>query len=326
MKRIALLLPEQFFAGGVAGTLDVLNTVNMLAKRGGGSALFEWQLLSEDGAPVRSASGLLLPADGGFDAAQGADAIMVPGIVYGDVDAFERRLATESQLVGRLRDWHATGHVVAGNCTSVALLAESGILDGREATISWWLSGWFRQRYPAVALQTHAVLVDSGTVLCSGATTSYLNLALRLVERFAGPDLALACARLMLVDTHRASQAPYTTLQQYAGHNDPLVTRCQAWLQDHLAQPFRLEALAAAVGASERTLMRRFRRALGDTPLHYLQQMRLFTARQLLESSALGLEQIVEKVGYTDVSTFRRLFKRELQCSPGEYRRRFAAA
>lgn len=323
MKRIALLLPEQFFAGGVAGTLDLLNTANMLAVRRGGAALFEWQLLSASGAPVRSSTGLLFPADGDFDAAQGADAIMVPGIVFGDLAVFERRLAAETKLTQQLRDWHAAGHVLAANCTSVALLAESGLLDGRGATISWWLSGWFRQRYPAVTLQTHAILVDSGSLLCSGATTSYLNLALRLVERLVGPDLALACARLMLVDTHRASQAPYTTLQQYAGHNDPLVSRCQEWLHDHLAQPFSLEALATAVGASERTLMRRFRRALGDTPLHYLQQMRLFTARQLLEGSALGLEQIVTQVGYSDVSTFRRLFKRELQCSPGEYRRRF---
>lgn len=325
MKRIAILLPEQFFAGGVAGTLDLLNTVNMLARRRGGTTLFEWQLLSASGSAVTSSTGLVFPANGTFAAAEAADAIMVPGIVYGDVEAFEQRLAAEAPLIQQLRGWHAHGRVLAANCTSVALLAESGILDGRDATISWWLSGWFRQRYPKVTLQSHAILVDEGAVLCSGATTSYLNLALRLVERLAGPELALACARMMLVDPHSASQAPYTTLQQYAGHNDPLVSRCQAWLQDHLAQPFRLDALATAVGASERTVMRRFRSALGDTPLHYLQQMRLFTARQLLESSALGLEQIVAKVGYTDVSTFRRLFKRELQCSPGEYRRRFAA-
>ncbi|MFC5303397.1 GlxA family transcriptional regulator [Azospira restricta] len=322
MRRIALLLPDRFFAGGVAGTVDLLHIANRLA---GGQPLFAWQLLSADGAPATAANGLAFAADGRYGDAGDADAIVVPGITYPDLAGFERRIAGEHELLARLSEWHADGRLIAGNCTGVALLAESGILDGRPATISWWLSGWFRQRYPKVALETHAILTESGQLLSSGATTCYLNLGLRLIERLGGKDVALSVARLMLVDTHRASQAPYATLQQYAGHNDPLVSRAQDWLQARLAEPFSLAALAAAAGASERTLMRRFRQALGDTPLHYLQQMRLFAARRLLEDSALALEQIVARVGYEDVSTFRRLFKRELGCSPGEYRRRFAA-
>ncbi|MBI2307871.1 MAG: helix-turn-helix domain-containing protein [Rhodocyclales bacterium] len=322
MRRIALLLPDRFVAGGVAGTLDLLFAANRLA--GGDAPLFTWRLLSADGAPALASTGLTLAADGRYEEAGDADAIIVPGIIYPDLAHFEARIAGETELLRLLRQWHADGRLIAGNCTGVALLAESGILDGKTATISWWLSSWFRRHFPAVTLETHAILSECGPLLCSGATTCYLNLGLRLIERLAGPDLALHCARLMLVDTHRASQAPYATLQQYAGHNDPLVARCQEWLQDNLARPFSLATLAAAAGSSERTLIRHFRQALGDTPLHYLQQMRLFAARRLLESSALGLEQIVGRVGYEDVSTFRRLFKRELGCSPGEYRRRFA--
>ncbi|HEX5392894.1 MAG TPA: helix-turn-helix domain-containing protein [Rhodocyclaceae bacterium] len=324
MKTVAILMPERFFTSGVTGILDVLNIANrLLAKES--AAVFSWRLHSETGAPTTSSTGLVLPANGSYDQAAGADVIIVPGILYDDVPSFEKLLAAHTALTSRLRTWHADGRLIAANCTGVAFAAESGILDDQTATISWWLATWFQCRYPKVKLQVHALLVESGNLMCSGATTSYLNLALRLIERFAGGDIALRCAQLMLVDMHRASQAPYTTLQQYTGHNDPMIARCQEWLQQRLAEPFSLEALSAAVGTSERTLMRRFRMALSDTPLHYLQQMRLFTARRLLESSALSLEQIVAKVGYEDVSSFRRLFKREVQCSPGEYRQRFAS-
>lgn len=322
MKHVAILLPEFFFAGGVAGTLDLLYVANRLASPQGGP-VFKWQLLSETGAPVTSSTGLSLAVHGTFDDVAQADIVLLPGIVYESVPAFERRVMQQQVLLSHLPRLHAAGTVIGASCSGVVLLAEAGLLDGQLATVSWWLASWFRQRYPAVNLQPQALVTEAGNLLCSGATTAYLNLMLRLIERFAGPDLALQCARMMLVDMHRASQAPYATLQQYTGHNDPLVTRCQTWLQENMAQTFRLEALAAAVGASERTLMRRFRHALGDTPLHYLQQMRLFAARRLLETTALGLEHIVEQVGYADVSSFRRLFKRELLCSPGDYRRRF---
>lgn len=323
MTHIALLLPTGFFAGGATGMLDILLLANRLAGGASGDR-FAWRLLSENGSPAHASTGITLSVDGNYDEGDTADVILLPGIVYRDIPSLEQRLADEAPLLARLRRWHGEGKLIAANCTAVSLLAESGLLDGQQATICWWLSAWFRDRFPAVELHTHAMICESPGLLCSGATTAYLDLALRLVERLAGAELGLACARTMLVDTNRASQAPYATLQQYSGHRDALIERCQHWLQENIDRPFRLDAMAAAMATSERTLIRRFREVLGDTPLHYLQQLRLFAARRMLENSTLGLEEIVSRVGYADVSAFRRLFKRELHCAPGEYRRRFS--
>jgi transcriptional regulator GlxA family with amidase domain len=323
MHDIAILLPEGFFAGDVTGMLDLFDLANRLAARNG-EAVFRWRLLSADGAPVTSSSGLRLAADGDFSEAARAGTVLLPGIAYRSLADFEARLARERALYERLHRWHGDGKLIGANCTGVALLAESGLLAGRAATISWWLLPWFRVRYPQVALEPYAMLTEAPRLMCGGATTAYLDLVLRLVERHGGADLALACARIMLVDTNRITQAPYASLQEFVGHNDALVLRCQGWLLDNLTRPYRLDELAAAVGASERTVMRRFRQVLGETPLHYLQQLRLQTARRLLESTALGLDEIVARVGYSDVGAFRRLFSRELHCSPAEYRRRFA--
>lgn len=325
MKRIVYALSPQFFAGGVTGILDMLYCANQLARRDG-EAIFQWQLVSEDGLPATSSTGITLPVDGDYSLAEGADVVLVPGIAFDGISGLEKEINLRYRLVEGLHRWHAAGSLIGANCTGVPLAAESGILTGQPATISWWLTTWFKQRYPAIELQPNAVITQGKGIICGGATTSYLNLGLRLIEHFAGDDLAMQCARIMLIDSHRGTQAPYATLQQYAGHNDPLITRSQQWMQDHLAEPFRLDILASAVGTSERTLIRRFQQVLADTPLHYLQQLRLMSARRLLEISPLGLEQIIARVGYSDTSTFRRLFKRELGCSPADYRRRFAAA
>lgn len=320
MKTIALLLPPQFYAGSIAGIVDLLHIANGCAGRTG-SPLFQWKLFSEDGTAVESSSGLKFEVSGNYTEVGDADVIYLPGTGYQDLPNFERRLVSGHALAALLNTWQDQGRYLAANCTGVAWLANSGVLNGREATISWWLADWFRRRYPAVHLQANAILIEADGLLTSGAASAHYNLALRLIERFAGLDLALQCAHLALVDIQRRSQAPYANFQQYTGHGDTLIARCQQWLQENLSRPFSLEQLASTLGTSERTLMRRFRLVLGDTPLHYLQQLRLHAARRLLETTSLGLKQIVAEVGYSDESTFRRLFKRELHCSPGEYRR-----
>ncbi|QEL54889.1 GlxA family transcriptional regulator [Chromobacterium paludis] len=325
MHEIALLLTDGFIGGGATGMLDVLQFANRLAARGG-APLFRWRLLSADGGMVVSSSGVRLAADGDFASAAQADTLALAPFIYRDLAELEARLTRLRGLGERLHRWQAEGKRVMSHCTGVALLAESGLLEQRAATISWWLLPWFRSRYPQARLQPYAMLTEDAGVICGGATTAYLNLALRLVEQYGGADLALACARLMLVDANRVSQAPYASLQDFSGHDDELVLRCQHWLLDNLRQPYRLASLAQAAGASERTLMRRFGQVLGQTPLQYLQQLRLDSARRMLEGTALSLDEIVERVGYHDAGTFRRLFSRELRCTPAEYRRRFGRA
>lgn len=323
MTDIAFLLPPGFFTSGVTGLIDAFMLANRQMATRGGPGL-RWRLLSADGGPVAASSGLRLAADGSFAELRAGEVIIVPGVMFDDVASFERVLASHADLVARLRGWREAGHVLAAHCTGVALLAEAGVLDGQPATLSWWLAGWFRRRYPAVQLDAQALVTESAHILCSGATSAYQDLALKLIARLLGEDVAQVCARILLIDPNRVSQAPYATLAAYNGHNDPLVSDCQRWMHARLDQPFSLAALAAAVHSSERTLMRRFRQALGDTPLRHLQQQRLFAARRLLETTTLDIGEIALRVGYQDTGAFRKLFTRELHCAPAEYRRRFA--
>jgi len=324
MHQLRVLLLDGCYAGSVTGFIDLLHFANQIARRKAWPQPFHWRAFSLDGQPVRTASELMLSPEGDVSLAHDAGTLVLPPVSYQRLSDFQTRLAAEKEVGALAARLHGEGRRVLSFCTGVPLLAEHGLLDGREATVSWWLQHWFRQRYPRVRLQDYATCSESEGIWCGGATTSYIDLALRLIRQEAGVELALSCSRLMLADLNRVSQAPYVSMQSFAGHGDELVLRCQQWLQEQLTQPYRLDALADSVGASERTVMRRFQQVLGQPPLRYLQQLRLQAARRLLESSELSLDEIIGRVGYADAASFRRLFQRELQCTPAEYRRRFA--
>ena len=227
-------------------------------------------------------------------------------------------------LSSALRLQHKAGTLLASYCTGSYLLAEAGLLDGRIATTHWSKAADFSRRYPKVELRSHEVLTEQSGILCSGAVTSYLNLAVRLVERLADSRLAMLVAKTLLIDVNRASQASYATLLDEQGHTDALVARAQRQMEATLQQRFRMSDLAAFLAVSERTLHRRFKQAVGDSPVGYLQTLRVEVAKRLLESGEVELDDISQRVGYGDLSTFRQLFKQKTELSPREYQRRFA--
>ena len=201
---------------------------------------------------------------------------------------------------------------------------EAGLLDGGVATTHWAQAKTFARRYPEVDLRVSEILTEQNHILCSGAVTTSLNLALRLVEKFAGPEVAAATGKMMLIDTNRVSQSSYASLSEAPGHSDALVARAQRWMEKSLNQGFSLSELARHLAVSERTLNRRFKLATGEAPLHHLQSLRVDVAKRLLATTGLSVEAVSARVGYSDLSTFRRLFRRETGLSPREYQRRFS--
>jgi transcriptional regulator GlxA family with amidase domain len=329
MREIRLWVYDDCLASAVAGPLDVFATANAVwAHRQGGKPgpLLRVRVEALHGQSVTTSSGMVLPVDGRIDKRAAADAIVLPGLSCArGFDALSTRLSELRKLYPLLREAHGRGSLIAANCSATFLLAEAGLLHG-PATTTWWLATAFRRRYPHIELDTERLVTEHSRVLCSGATTAYLELALRLVARLAGEALASACARLLLLDANRASQAAYmtATLQEQTAHADALVQRAQALIQDSVSRSLSLAELSRRLRVSERTLLRRFHTALGTSPTTYAQRVRVETAKALLETSSLELQQICERVGYTDVGTFRRLFKREVSMLPSEYRRRYA--
>ena len=322
-RRVAILIVDGFTDSGLSIALDVLRAANSVAQRDGRSAPFAIEVVSPDGGPVRAGSGLTLD---GTRPARGlrADVWVVPGFWIESPPELERLLerADVKRMVRAIARAYAGGAVVASSCAGAFLLADAGLLDGREATTTWWLAERLVLRRPRVKLAPDAALVRGRRVVTGGAVFAQADVALHLVARFAGPTVARRCADLLLLDTH-ASQAPYMAAQHLRA-SDPVAERAERFVRSHLSESFTIAALAKHIGVSPRTLARRLHAAVGLGPIAFVQRLRVEAAVRLLETSPLSLEEIAERVGYADASTLSRLIRRETNATAQELRRRRA--
>jgi transcriptional regulator GlxA family with amidase domain len=324
MPRAAILTFDGCYASSVGGFADILQIANSHLRRqdGPGAGLFEWRFVSPSGEPAVASNGLSLQTHK-LGPRERYDLVFIPSVHYGGHRQFDELLDRQSDACAWLVGQWRAGAWVAANCTGTFILAQTGLLDGRTATTTWWLERQFRTKYPKVDLQLRPVLTEADRLLCAGASASYLLQTIRVIERFSGPVIASQCAKAMLIDVSQTSQIPYLPLLAQRTHSDSLVHRAQHWLQRNMAKDLRISALADALAVSDRTLIRRFRAALDQTPLTYLQDLRLEAARALLETSALSVEGIASQIGYGDTSSFSRLFRQRIGMSPGAYRGRF---
>lgn len=233
------------------------------------------------------------------------------------------------QVVSWIRAMYRNGAVACSSCSGGLLLAETGLLDGHEATTHWNESARFRTHFPHVRLDLGKELVVAGEdqrLITSGAASAWHDLALYLISRYAGMEAAQAVARFFMLQWHSDGQTPYLRFEPDTTHGDAPILRAQAWIDGHWREPDVLAGLHDVAGLTERTFTRRFRQATGHSPTAYLQRTRVDEAKGLLERTADPVEEICWAVGYDDPASFRRLFKRITEVTPGAYRRKFAGA
>ncbi|WP_177412409.1 GlxA family transcriptional regulator [Pseudomonas cavernicola] len=277
---------------------------------------FEIRLVSPDGQPVRSFSDVIMPVDGALEP---ADVIILPAC-WGDFDALCSR---HPQVLSWLRSQHAAGTVLCGEAMGVFWIAQAGLLDGKEATTYWRFFREFAERFPKVLLNQEKHLSDADNLYCAGGTTSACDLYIYLIERFCGASVAQGVARDILYEVQRNYTPGRIGFGGQKLHQDVTILQIQQWLEEHFADKFRFEDVAREHGMSIRNFMRRFQAATGDKPLHYLQRLRIETAKGLLSATRKSIKTISYEVGYDDASFFARLFRQHTELSPNQYRRQF---
>ena len=328
MPSIAIAVHDGCRTSSFAGLLDFLDIANLQWQKryDTADALFRWQLVSKDGRPIRSATNIRMAVDTTFQDAEPADIVLVAASPYTTKRDFPEILAKQKPLINWLKHQAEKGTTVISSCTATFLLAETGLLSGKKATTTWWLADLFRTRYPDIELDIEQLIVKADNLMTGGAGNTDSLMALRLIEKYMGQQIASLTSKLMLVDSNHVEQTPYLTLQQQLQHNDSLVADAQTWLQVHMKEPGALEKLAEHLGVSSRTLIRRFKQVMSVTPNRYLQNLRIDTAKRLLETSGGSIESIMLQVGYNDLSSFSRLFQRKTGLTPRAYRGRFQSS
>ena len=317
--HIHILALNGVFDTGFATVLDAFGTANALAEMTGVSSLrFQTKVVGLR-KTVITAQGLSMSVTAAARA-ETPDVVVMPAINRIMPDLLVQALASsEVREAGAvLRKWSGCGALTAAACVGTFVLAEADLLDGEDATTTWWLAPLFRQRYPRVRLDEARLVVQSNAVVTAGAALGHLDLALTLIRR-ASPELASLTAKYLVADA-RTSQAAYT-IPDHLVHTDPLVHKFERWARQRLAEGFSLDQAATALATSKRTLARRMQSVLGKSPLDYFQDLRIERAVHLLETSHASVDQIAAEVGYAEGVTLRTLLRRRLGRGVREIRR-----
>lgn len=321
--RIGMLVYPGCLRSSAVVPLDVFSIANTVAQQRPAAQRVEIQSFWVDAREDRhtTVDGLRFQTQAIGEAE--LDALMIPGINHKNPYDLAQILESLGPELTALRDHAASGRLLLSSCSSTCLVAHAGLLDGRKATTSWWLSAYFRKRFPEVKFEGEELVVQDGPYISSGGVTSYLDLALWLVGHFGGEELRQITAKVLVADGNRTSQAPYIAGAMIQGEGHAVIERARRWLNQRLDQSWAMAELAAYCHTSPRTLLRRFQESVGVSPIQYTQQLRVERAKALLESTRLSLEDITARCGYEDMSTFSKIFKRWAQVTPREYRGRF---
>lgn len=322
--RVGILALDGVMLSSVAGPADALQVADKLAQLRDPAAAprFSSQIINARGHDTVSTSqGLAL---GGLTGpTTDIDLLLVPGVMHQSASDLCCRAGDLDAEIAYLRQLAAQGITIAAACSGTFLLAASGLLDGHRATTSWWLAAAFRRQFPRVQLEADQLVVRDGPLVTTGAATAVYEYILQLVGETGGVELAQQTSNMLVIDRERQSQAPYVSLAMIERPRHSLSEKADRYLRQALDSELSVAALAEHCGVSERSLLRHFRAHHGVTPLEYIQRLRVERAKAMLESTHLSLEEIVERCGYSDVSSFRKLFKRAASLTPGEYRERF---
>jgi transcriptional regulator GlxA family with amidase domain len=315
-KRIEILAFADCQLLDVAGPLQVFASANDLARAAGAALPYELLVVSRDSMTMTSA-GLGLASSALPESEPGPDTLIAVG-GWGVYAAC---------LDANLIDWiirRATiSRRVASVCSGAFLLGTAGLLDGRRAVTHWQRCDEFARHFPKVRLEPDPIFIRDGDVWTSAGVTAGIDLALALVEDDLGREVALAVSRQLVVFLKRpGGQSQFSaalTLQDNGGRFDGL----HSWLLQNLHRPLGLGDMADHVGMSARNLSRRYREQTGRTPARAVEDLRLETARRLLEQG-LSVGRVVTRCGFGTEETMRRAFVRRIGVSPQAYRDRFA--
>ncbi len=321
MINVTILCPYNTMATTIFGPMDILNQAGRLWNRVSNqqpTPFFDVKIASADGEPIRSVNNILIQPHCGVTQIEQTDLIIIASATY-----ITKIMEMNPELVPWLKRQYKNGAHIASICTGVFLLAETGLLDGKSATLHWGFSEIFQKRYPDVTLRQDKMVIDNGRLYCSAGVSAGMDLSLYLVEKFCGRRAAVESAKTMVLDLGRESQSPYDAFFPQKNHEDQPIIKTQSWIEKHSTSSIDYTALAKKFGMGRRSLERRFKQAVGLTPLGYLQKLRVEKAKRLLEEGTLSFNEITYQVGYEDISFFRKVFVRLTGLRPKEYQQKF---
>jgi transcriptional regulator GlxA family with amidase domain len=312
----------------VSTLFGIYDVMNAFTHTGMNTALgahrpFHVEIVGEAAGPVALVSGVPVNVQRTIDTIETSDIVIVPSIV---LLSKGWQMGRYPRLVEWARRMYERGAVLCSACSGIFLLAETGLFDGKDATVHHGYARQFAAAYPAVSIHPERVLVISGhrdELVSSGSSTTWHDMVLYLIARYAGATTAQDVARMFALQWHHDGLTPYMVFEGRTDHGDGEIQSAQQWLSKHFSVANPVEEVIKRSKLAERTFKRRFTSATGFAPIEYVQRLRIEDAKRRLERTDVSVDEISWRVGYEDSAFFRRLFKRTTGMAPRDYRKRF---
>ncbi len=247
------------------------------------------------------------------------DLLVIPSLSYN----YDNVIKDNQELITWIRNQYKNGAEIASICTGAFLLAATGLLEGKTCSTHWNAAADFRRLFPEITLQTDKLITVEPGIYTNGGAYSFLNLILFLVEKYFDRQTAILCAKVFQIDMDRISQSPFFIFQGLKNHGDELVCQAQNYIEENLARKISFGELANRLAISRRNFDRRFIRATGNTPMEYLQRVKVEQAKRILEKGRKTISEVMDEVGYADDKAFREVFKKIAGLSPLDYRAKY---
>ena len=245
--------------------------------------------------------------------------IIIPSLTHD----YQKALKGNQLLIDWVVKQYKNGAEVASMCTGALMLASAGLLDGKNCSTHWRIADNFRNNFPNVTLQEERLITDENGIYTNGGGYSFLNLVIYLIEKYYDRQTAIYCSKIFQVEIDRTSQSAFIIFTGQKLHGDEMVKKAQAYIESKLNEKISVEDLSTKFTVGRRNFDRRFIKATGNTPVEYAQRVKIEWAKKTFENTRKTINEVMYEVGYSDLKSFREVFRKITGMSPLEYKNKY---
>lgn len=319
MKQISILVPFEAVPSTIVDPRYIFTTVNQFLIKAGKEPVFDVQLVGLAKQVSLNNGAFAVNCDVLMADVKKTDLIVIPALSGDMKSAIEINAAFIPWIVNQ----HKKGAEVASFCLGAFLLASTGLLNGKSCSTHWFSANEFRTMFPEVTMTEGSVITEVEGLYSSGGASSYMNLMLHLIEKYAGRELSIMAAKFFAIEIDRKSQSPFVMFNGQKKHEDEPIKLAQEFIEQHYTDKLSVDLLADKFAIGRRHFERRFKKATSNTPAEYIQRVKIEAGKKLLENSSMNITEVMYEVGYTDTKAFRTAFKKITGMSPIEYKQKY---
>lgn len=319
MKHISILVPFEAVPSAIVDPRYMFTAVNQFLINSGKEAAFEIQLVGLSRQILLYNGAFSVNTDVTIDELHKTDLIVIPAL-SGDMKAM---VELNAAFIPWIVDQYKNGAEVASLCLGAFLLASTGLLNGKSCSTHWLSANEFRSMFPEVEMTEGSIITEVEGLYSSGGASSYWNLLLYIVEKYAGREISILAAKFFAIEIDRKSQSPFVMFNGQKKHEDDRIKLAQEFIEQHYTEKLSVEDLADKFAIGKRHFERRFKKATSNSPAEYIQRVKIEAAKKQLENTAKNVTEVMFEVGYTDVKAFRTVFKKITGMSPVDYKHKY---